>query len=30
LGEPPSDLNLELGARLMRYIDYPSKNVTRQ
>ncbi|GHO79863.1 hypothetical protein KSD_76340 [Ktedonobacter sp. SOSP1-85] len=30
LGEPPSDLNLELGARLMRYIGYPSKNVTRQ
>jgi hypothetical protein len=30
LGEPPSDLNLELGARLMRYRGYPSKNVTRQ
>src|SRR5947209_3148645 len=30
LGEPPSDLNLELGARLMCYIGYPSKNVTRQ
>jgi hypothetical protein len=30
LGEPPSDLNLELGTRLMRYIGYPSKNVTRQ
>jgi hypothetical protein len=30
LGEPSSDLNLELGARLMSCIVYPSKNVTRQ
>src|SRR5262245_17978414 len=30
LGEPPSNLNLELGARLMRSIGYPSKNVTGQ
>src|SRR5215472_8335697 len=30
LGEPPSDLNLERGARLMRSIVDTSKNVTRQ
>jgi hypothetical protein len=29
-GEPPSDLNLELCACLMRHVRDPSKNVTRQ
>jgi hypothetical protein len=29
-GEPPSDLDFELGACLMRYMRHPSKNVTRQ
>ena len=29
-GEPPSDLDFELGACLMRYMRDPSKNVTRQ
>jgi hypothetical protein len=30
VGEPPSDLDFELGAWLMRYMRDPSKNVTRQ
>jgi len=30
LGEPPSDLDFELGAYLMRHMRDPSKNVTRQ
>ena len=29
-GEPPSDLDFELGACLMRYMRDPSKSVTRQ
>jgi len=29
-GEPPSDLDLELGTRLTRYMRHPSQNVTRQ
>ena len=29
-GEPPSDLDFELCAGLMRYMRDPSKNVTRQ
>jgi hypothetical protein len=29
-GEPPSDLDFELCACLMRYMGDPSKNVTRQ
>lgn len=30
LGEPRSRLNFEPGTRLLRFIGYPSKNVTRQ
>jgi hypothetical protein len=29
-GEPPSDLDFERGACLMRYMRDPSENVTRQ
>jgi len=29
-GKLPSDLDFELAVSLMRYMRYPSKNVTRQ